>query len=150
MNFKYTFPKRRFSSESVIYKMHIFFKNGDFIQINKSEIIDINLRFYDRLILKNCSCFPVVESGFIKFKINSKRVKHENYFLYNKQEYIENRKDYIEKRLSNEGDISCVRIFNQNNYQDTLYGDIFAVIENDYLILKFKSNERYGPCSSDR
>ncbi len=150
MNFNYTFPKRKLNNESVISKMNIIFKNGDFLVLSGREIMDISIRFYDNLIFFNDGWSPVAESGFIKLKINSKGEKYESPFLYNRNEYYKGRISYIKNRLVNEGGISFIRLFNENNYSDSIFGDIYATIEDDFVFLHFKSNDLYGPFESDR
>ncbi len=150
MNFNYTFPKRKFNNESVINKMNIFFRNGDFFVLSGSEIVDISVRFYDNLIFFNDGWSPVAESGFIKLKLKSKGVKYESPYLYNRKEYSKGRISYIENRLINEGGISHVRLFNENCYSDFIFGDIYATKEDDFVVLHFRSNDIYGPYESER
>ena len=45
---KYTYPKKEFDKKDVNF-MYVFFDNGDYISINGSEVVELEIRLYDRL-----------------------------------------------------------------------------------------------------
>lgn len=149
MNFEYTCPKPKLDADQV-YRMYIVFDNGDFIMLTKREIQHIDLHLYDRLIESDQQYSPVAESGYIECRIAPKPPKDDYYRLYNRKEYKQDRKAYIENRCTSGDAISCIRLFNKLNWHQTLYGDVFASLENDRLIFRYRPNDRYGSCDSDQ
>ena len=148
MNCEYTHPKMPIDIRHV-EEMHIVFDNGDFVVLTKREILQIDLRLYDRLTENDLEYSPVAESGFIECQIAPKAPRHDSYRLYDDKAYRQDRKAYIEDRCVNQGAISCIYFFNEFNWSQTLFGDVFASIEDDRLILRYRPNEKYGPCNSD-
>ena len=148
MYFEYFHPKKKFERKN-ISKGYIFFKNGDFLEIYKNEFVEVSLNFYDNLIWNFREASPVVESGFIKLRIQNRKSTHESHFLYNPKEYSKDRKEYIEKRLVEEGLIERICIFDENNWHDTLFGDAHAELEGDYLFIRYQPNHLYGSCASE-
>lgn len=145
---EYVCSKKKFEKKE-IEKVYIFFKNGDFLKIRKNEIMDIDVRLYDNLVWNGEESSPVVESGFIKLRIQAGKAKGEPRFLCDPDQYNKNRKGYIENRLTVEGGIERICLFNENNWHDTLFGDAFAVMEGDCLLIKYKPNDLYGPCTGE-
>ena len=148
MDFEYFYPKKKFESKE-ISKAYIFFKNGDFLEIGKNEIIDISINFYDSLVWNGRESSPVVESGFLKLRIQPQKARCESRFLYNPKEGSKDRKEYIKNRLTKEGLIDRICLFNENNWHDTLFGDCFAEQSGDYLFIKYKPNDLYGSCEGE-
>ncbi len=149
MSCEYTFPKNKFSEESVIERLKICFDNGDYLEIKQREILDASIDFYDSLIFGEGGAYPVARSGFIKLKIQEGNAKMPKCFLYNQKEYKSKRKQYIENRLSCEGGIKCITLYNCNNWSNTVFGDIYATCEDEFLFLRFKENEHYGTYGSE-
>lgn len=145
----YTVPKRVFSKNSIIDRIKVFFSNGDYLTIRKNEICNISITFYDRLIKKGMEFHPVGQGGFIKLRIQSGKAKSESRYLHNGGEYIKNRKKYIEDRMVTDSYIESIEIYNQLNWSDRIYGDMYATLEGEYLYIRFKENERYGTWMSD-
>lgn len=148
VNFEYFYPKKKIAINSISQAL-IFFKNGDFLEIRKNEIVEVCVNFYDRLIWNHREASPVVESGFIKLKIQEEKDKYEACFLYNLKEFRKNRKEYIESRLVQEGEIDRICIFDENNWHHTLFGDAYAKLDGNYLIISYNPNGLYGACNSD-
>ena len=146
---EYTVPKKKFSKNSIIDRMEIRFSNGDYLTIRKNEICDISITFYDRLIKHERDFFAVGHSGFIKLKIQSGKAKSEDRKLHNPQEYVKNRKEYIENRCTTENYIESIVLYNQLNWSDQIFGDLYATLENGYLYVKFNPNTRYGTHESE-
>lgn len=144
---KYIYPKKKFNKKDVDF-MYLFFDNGDYFSLHGSEVVDMKLNLYDRLIWGERGVCPVVESGYIKLDVKKRnKAIYDGYFLYNAKKYRGDRKTYIVNRLVSEGGISHVRLFDENNWHDTLCGNITAEMEGEFLILKFLPQEKFG--SSD-
>ena len=148
MNFKYYYPKKDFNQTDVS-QLYVFFKNGDFFQIRKNEIIKVNVNLYDNLIWYDFYASPVAESGYIKLRIQEGKAKGESRRLFNEKEYIKNRKAYIQKRLVTDGLIDRICIFDEHGSHQLLFGDACAEDEGDYIIIKYNPNSAYGSCSQE-
>lgn len=141
---KYIYPKKKFNKKDIDF-MYLFFDNGDYFSLHASEVVDLKLNLYDRLVWGERGVCPVVESGYIKLDVKKRnKAIYDGYFLYNAKRYRGDRKTYIENRLVNEGGISHVRFFNENNWHDTLYGNISAEMEGGLLVLKFLPQDKFG------
>ena len=147
--YQYYFPKFKYTRNDVSY-IYLTFENGDFLQIKSSEIINLSINVYDRLIRSHRGYNPVVESGFLKLKIcNKHSFKNTNHLLYNEEEFLKDRKLYIENRCVNESVVKEVRLFNRNDECMILHCDTKAKIENDLLIIEFLKQPQMGSFSSD-
>ncbi|MBQ8146163.1 MAG: hypothetical protein IJ039_05215 [Clostridia bacterium] len=146
----YTVPKKVFTRESKIDRMEIFFSNGDYFTIRKNEICNVSITFYDRLVKKGVRYYAVGHSGFIKLRIQPGKAKMELRCLHNSKEYVKNRKQYIENRTTTESYIEFIELYNQLNWSDCIYGEIYATLEGEYLYIRFKENERYGAWESNK
>ncbi len=62
MDFEYTYPKKKFKKNDINH-LYVYFDNGDFISLNGSELIDLKINLYDRLIWSGRGVCPVAESG---------------------------------------------------------------------------------------
>ncbi|MBQ7761298.1 MAG: hypothetical protein IJ400_04505 [Clostridia bacterium] len=145
----YTVQKKIFNKDSVIERMEIHFLNGDFITIRKNEICNISITFYDMLLRHKNELFPIARDGFVKLKIQEGKAKNEERSLYNPDEYVANRKGYIEERCVYNDPIKFIKLYNQNNWSDIIYGDIKACMEGDNLFLRFKPHEGLGSWESN-
>ena len=136
---EYSVKKRKFKKENIEY-IEVFFDNGDYFPISKTEIVDISTRLYDKLILGKDywdSFCAVVESGFLKLKLQKKaKGFFANPHVYNQRGYNNDRIGYIKTRLC-EGGVNCIKLFDDNNWHFTLYCLIETTLEGDYLNLKF-------------
>lgn len=90
-------------------------------------------------------------SGYVKLKISSKKRTSPNgtAFLYDPEVYRKNRKSYIETRCAEENDVDHLILYNENNWNDMIFGDIRCHMEGDFLILQFEPNQKYGSADSD-
>ena len=52
-----------------ILELKLFFENGDVIAIDRSEVMDLKVRFYDNLVAFQDSYCPVAESGLLRLKL---------------------------------------------------------------------------------
>ncbi len=146
---KYTYPKKKFDKKDVEF-MYVFFDNGDFISLNGNEVVDLEISLYDRLIQNERGVCPVAESGFIKLIINRiNKAIYNSVFVYNAKEYKKDRIAYIQNRCVNEGGITCVRLFDENNWHDTIYGNIVGEMDGEFLVLKFLSQPNFGSSKSE-
>ena len=149
MNYEYTCKKKQYNLEK-IENAQILFSNGDFIEVSGKEIVDLDVTLYDRLVHFNNCYFPVAKSGKIKLKIVDKKPRYDDSSVYNQKEYLKDRKTYIENRILKEGEIFAVRFFNELNWHDTLFGNIKAIIEEDFLVLTFSENNSMGTSDGER
>lgn len=149
MNCEYTCKKKIYDVRE-IESAQILFLNGDFIEVSGKEIVDLDVTLYDRLVHFNNCYFPVVKSGKIKLKIVDEKPRYDDSSVYNQKEYLKDRKIYIENRLLKEGEIFAVRFFNELNWHDTLFGNIKAIIEEDFLVLTFSENNSMGAFNGER
>lgn len=148
---EYRVKKKEFKKENIEY-IEIFFDNGDYFPISKSEIVDISTKLYDKLILGtdywNSFC-AVVEGGFLKLKLQKKaKGFFVNSHVYNQKEFNKDRIGYIKTRLC-EGGVNCIKLFNDNNWHFTLYCLIETIIDGDYLNLKFIPHQKKEPYEND-
>jgi hypothetical protein len=148
MDSQYIYPKSKLNKFKPKF-LQIFFYDGNYVSINKKEIVSTSINYYDKLIWEeNCLC-PVGKNGFVKLKIEDKILSYYNEsFLYDSEEFEKDRKSYIINRCINEGRIKCVRLFNYLNWHITIYGNIVATCEDDYLILNYVPNELFGSADS--
>lgn len=149
---EYSVKKNEFKKEKIEY-IEMFFNNGDYIIISKTEIIDISTRLYDKLIIGKDYWNPfcaVVESGFLKLKLLKKaKGIYANSHVYNQKEYNRDRIEYIKNRLYNEGGVDCIKLFDKNNWYFTLYCQVETTLDGDNLNLKFIQCYKKAECKSD-
>ncbi len=150
MNLEYVYPKKQYEKKDIEF-MYLFFDNGDYVSLNGSEVVEIKVNLYDRLVWGERGVCPVAESGYIKLKVEktNKAIYNET-FLYNSKDHKRDRKGYIEHRCVLEGGIKSVRLFNKNNFHDTIYGNIAGEMDGEFLVLKFLSLPNFGSVSSDK
>ena len=75
MSYEYVCPKVKFNAKE-FFEAQIFFRNGDYFELSKGEIIEMDIQFYDTLIEGERGFCPVAKSGFIKCKIKEKTPKY--------------------------------------------------------------------------
>ena len=149
---EYLVKKRELKKEDIEY-IEIVFDNGDCLPISKTEILDISTRLYDKLILGkdywNSFC-AVVESGFLKLRLQKQAKGAYAYpHVYNQREYNRDRINYIKNRLCNEGGITCIKLFDGNNWHFTLYCQVETTSDSDCLTLEFVPKYKKGEYKSD-
>lgn len=147
---RFFIEKKEYSTKSIEH-LDIVFQNGNYIKIGKDELAVLRLNLYDRLIrYEDSTCF-VGHSGYVKLKISSRKGTRSagTFFLYNPEVYKRNRKAYIESRCTVENDIDHLVFYNENNWNDMIFGDIRCHMEGEFLILRFEPNLKYGPACSD-
>ena len=142
---EYRMPKKEFKKEDIDF-MRVFFNNGDYFPIGGKEIEEVSVKLYDRLISENDAICRVAERGFIKMRIaNRPKIIYTDAFLYDIKNYRRDRKSYISDRLCNEGGIKCIAIFNENNWHDTLFGNITAETDGEFVFIRFISKSIKEP-----
>ena len=67
MSYEYVCQKVKFDAEK-FYEAQMFFRNGDYCELSKGEIIEVDINFYDTLISGERGFCPIAKSGFIKCK----------------------------------------------------------------------------------
>ena len=150
---RYFVEKKKYSTQNVDH-IYIVFQNGNYLSIEKNELIDINVNLYDRLTRYEYSASFVGHSGYVKLKISSEKKTYSDDddctgFLYNHDVYKENRKSYIENRCTKENDINYVIFFDDNRWNDMIFGDIRCRMEGEFLVLQFEQNQKYGAVGAD-
>lgn len=131
----YSFIKNFYNPKDVEF-VHVFFDNGDYIALNKSEIIDFQFEFYDKMVWFNDAIVPVVKKGFIKLKIAKyKSSRYDSEYMNTIDEYNKNRKKYIEELCCNDSGIINIRFFNTDNWHKSVSGQFIGTIDGEYLIL---------------
>lgn len=148
MTRQYTYPKQRFTAKGIQF-IQVFFANGDYFEIPKREIIDIDVQFYDNLVAGERGFCPVAKSGFIKCKIINKRNSRCYARLYNYTEFLKNRKTYLQNRCVNEGGVCYFRLFDDCNWHYPIKADVVATMCDDYLIFNFVENATFGSFDND-
>jgi len=132
----YHCPKKLFSKDE-IEKTYLFFKNGDYLEIRKNELIDVQISLYDELIQTPKGFSPRGAAGTVRLRIRGGKPRHEAYALCDPEEYRKDRKAYIETRAVKDGGISHVIFFDANYWNDTVYGDLYAEMDGNDLCLRF-------------
>ena len=147
---RYFVEKKKYSIQNVTH-LDIVFQNGNYLSIKEGELVDIKLDLYDRLIRYEENASFVGHSGYVKLKIspNKRTSSEKNAFLYNPEAYEKDRKAYIETRCTEENDIDHFVFYDENNRNDMIFGDIRCHREDEFLILQFEPNRKYGSVCSD-
>ena len=143
MSYEYVCQKIKFTAKK-FGEAQVFFRNGDYFDLSKGEIVEMDIQFYDTLVAEERGFCPVARGGFIKCKIKEKMPKYCYAFVYNQKEYDKNRKEYLEERCVKEGGIYYLRLLDDNHWHCGIYGDVVAYLEEGYLILSFQENKTYG------
>lgn len=147
MNYYY---KKNFYTPKQVEFVYLFFDNGNYITLNKSEIIDFKFEFYDKMVWFDRSITPVAKSGFIKLKISKyKSSRYDSQYVNNIKEYNENRKKYIENLCCDDSGIVNIRFFDNNNWHKSVCGKFVGRIENGYLILSVEEIWNSIPTTSE-
>ena len=141
----YYLPKADFG-DGQVKKLRLFFDNGDYLTFCEKEISYIDINFYDRMIWYNGEICRVANSGTIRLSVKEEKHDYKGIdgFLKNEKEYLNDTAAYIKNRCVNEGGISYIMLFNEDNWSETIFGDIVANEENDCLVLNFNENDKYG------
>ena len=136
MENKYYVPKGFMTKKDVRF-MYLFFDNGDYVTLDKSEFIDFDFIFYDKLVKYDRQYIPMVKEGFIKLKISRfKSSRCDSAFINVYDDYNKNRKLYLENRLINESGIKCIKFFDENNWSRSIEGQFYGEKEGEFLVLK--------------
>lgn len=148
---RYYVDKKKFTTENV-EELAVVFQNGNRLEIDAYELVDIRLHFYDRLLKYwDSACF-VGQSGYVKLRILAKNQKNhdEDAFLHNPEDYAKDRKAYIETRCTEDNDVDHIIFYDENCWSDNIFGDIRCHMEEDFLILQFVPNPKYGSADADK
>jgi len=148
MKNEYKLEKKKFVVEE-IKQIYIFFDNYDYILIDGSELKDINLNFYDHLIIEDNKICRAVESGFIKLQLSDKLKKHPyDAVVYNPKEYNADKNQYIKDRLC-ENRIKSLRVHDQNYWHDSILGNMQVEVKDDFIIINFIPNVILAPAKEN-
>lgn len=135
---RYLIEKKKYNAKMIDH-LDIVFQNGNYVTIRKKECMEIRISLYDRLVRYEDGASYVGHSGYIKLKI----------FPRKRAADLKNNKAYIESRCTAENDVDHIVLYDENNWGDTVFGDIRCHMEDDFLILQFEPNQKYGPASSN-
>lgn len=137
----YVAEKIKYAKEDINF-MYVFFENGDYVEIKGSEIVNLSINTYDKLIRSYKGYNPIAESGYIKFKISDKRaLTNLSHVVYNEKDYKNNRKTYIENRCINEDSVREIWLFDRCNCHNVLHCNVKVKMEDEFLIFEFINNE---------
>lgn len=130
---KYTVEKKVFDKKEV-KSIDVFLDNGSYFEVDErklKEVEEISLKLYDKLYCEKDYC-PVAESGCIKIKVAKKtRAAFEKLICGEKRDNPdrENGKPPI--------GIKCIRLFDENNWNFTIYGNIVSETAEGSLTFRF-------------
>ena len=143
---EYTYPKKEFIPED-ISRIALFFKNGDYLTIRGNEILSIELSLYDELFWHGRELAPEASGGLIRLRIHGSRGRddYDEYLLYDPDEYEKHRRFYFKRRLIDEGGITKLIVFDHNNWNMPLLGNIVAEDDGGIIVLRFLPN----PCRAE-
>ena len=145
----YTFKKKEILKEEVDF-LYLFFDNGDGVEIDKSELVDLSFKTYERLVYDNQGYAPVAANGFIKLKISDiKKIRRRNHRLADNKAFVTDRKGYVENRCLTENGINKIWFFNDLNWHYPLLCSVLSRMEKEYLVLEFIPNPTMGAFDSD-
>lgn len=131
---EYTIKKASFNKKK-IKGAYVFFENGEYISLDGSELVDISVNVYDKLVWHNEGFSAVAQSGFIELKIKEhNKFNNDANFLHNQQAYRNSRKKYIEQFCLSEHCITEIWFFDNLNWHKELLGNFR--VETDGILLK--------------
>lgn len=146
---EYTVKKTNFGKKYTRF-MYVFFENGDYITIDGSELLNISVNVYDKLIRHNNGFCALAESGCIELKIKERiKLDFNSNFLYNPQEHKNNRKKYIEQRCLKESCITEIWFFNKHYWHYELLGNFSVETDEEKLRLIVLPQPKIGNFSND-
>lgn len=132
---KYIYPKKQIDKNEINHLLLVF-DNGDYLEIKGSELINLKINTYDRLVKNNKGFCSVAQSGFLKLNIcNKQSFKNSSHSLHNPEMFHKNRKAYIEYRCINENGIKQIILSDRNNWWSIFNVCINPKLDNGYLIL---------------
>ena len=132
-------------------RLHVVFQNGDCLHFSGGEVSDVSLTLCDRLLKwKDLFC-PVCCEGVIRLTPFPRPPRYDETFLYSGEAYERDRRAYIKERLlGGEDTVVRIRLFDENNWSETVFGDIVCREEGDALLLCFCPHPRFGASNGDR
>jgi hypothetical protein len=146
MSDKYYYPKKR-SNKRIEY-IEILFDNDEYISFRKDELIEYEIKTYDKLVRVAGKVHPYAESGYLKFKIKKYPPYHCE-FIFDRKNYKNNRINFIVDRCINYGGIIGINFIDDYNWSYKIYGNFEAIFEDDMLNLIIKPKPVYESSNSD-
>lgn len=145
---KYTVRKKDLVKKEIKF-IYIFFDNGDFVSIDGTELTNISVGIYDRLVRHGDGFCAVAQAGCFEFKIDEQN-KHElKSFVHDPHAFNSDRKRYIEHRCLSESRITEIRFFDELNWDHRLLGNFNAETDGNTLRLVIVSQPQMGGASSN-
>lgn len=86
MNFEYV-CKKLITNKKDIREAGIYFRNGDYFTAIASEIVELQVEYYDQLVEHGRGFVPFARSGFLKLKLCEKKKKDYDFIMYDDQEF---------------------------------------------------------------
>lgn len=128
----------------------IFFENGDYFSLYRSEMKRLEVSFYDRLAVGERGAFsPVAQKGFLSFKLDARRTNRKCFFCESLNGGSAN--TYLRERCIREGGIRYIRLFNEDRWSLGFYCLSKAEVqEGDLITVAFLESPVGGSADSDR
>lgn len=143
MNYEYI-CKKEVPKKKDIREAEIYFRNGDYFTAIASEIVELQVEYYDQLVEHGRGFVPFARSGFLKLKLCEKKKKDYDFIMYDDQDFKKSRKAYLEKRCVEEGGAFYFQFRNKINWSRSFLADSIATKEGEYLVFTFLENRTMG------
>lgn len=147
MNYTYT-CKKVAPNIKELSEASIYFRNGDFFRVAKSEIKDLKVEYYDRLVSAERGYIPYARSGQLKLKLAEKKKKDYDFLLCDARSVKNGRKECLEQRCLEDAP-HYFAFFDKNNWHRSFFADTTVRLEGDDLIFTFIENVTMGSYESD-
>ena len=145
---RYTCPKKRME-KSKVERIELAFTNGDYFTLERREIVEVDVSFYDELRVGERAFCPVASGGVIRCKLSRHKTAEYSLFPVEELGERESLKDYWEKRCL-AGGIRYIRLFDKNCWHLGFYCQARGRMEGDVLCLELQPMAGYGPSSGER
>lgn len=143
---RYYFNKEDINLNDIEY-ICIHFDNNEYISILKNEILDYEFEYQDKLTCYRNGIYPVVNKGYINFKIN-KYCSFDS-FIYDTEKFNKNRKQFIFDRCV-EGRIIALNFFNSDGWGMMIFGNFIPTFDDERMSFEIldKENKNYSSTMS--
>ena len=147
MNYTYT-CKKVTPNVKEVSEANIYFRNGDFFRVSKSEISDLKVEYYDKLVSAERGFIPYARGGLLKLKLSEKKKKDYDFLLTDASSVKKGRKEHLEHRCLEDAPYYFA-FFDKNNWHRSFFADTVVSLEDDELIFTFVENTAMGSYESD-
>ena len=146
MNYTYT-CKKVTPNVKEVSEAGIYFRNGDFFRVAKSEILDLKVEYYDKLVSAERGFIPYARGGLLKLKLSEKKKKDYDFLLCDAESLKRGRKEHLERRCLEDAPYYFA-FFDENNWHRSFFADTVVSLEGDELIFTFVENVTMGSYES--